>query len=33
MLRCIFDQNLEILTSIGDDLSNGQAKNGVDFDF
>ena len=33
MLRCIFDQNLEILTSIGGDLSCRQAQNEVNFDF
>ena len=33
MLRCIFGQNLEILTSIGGDLSRGQAENGANFDF
>ena len=33
MLRCIFGQNLEILTSIGGDLSCGKAQNEVNFDF
>ena len=33
VLRCIFGQNLEILTSIGGDFSHGQAQNGVNFDF
>ena len=33
VLRCIFGQNLEILTSIGGDLSRRQAQNGVNFDF
>ena len=33
MLRCIFGPNLEILTSMGGDLSHGQAQNGVNFDF
>ena len=31
--RCIFGPNLEIFTSIGGDLSCGQAQNGVNFDF
>ena len=29
VLRCIFGQHLEILTSIGGDLSHGQAQNGI----
>ena len=33
MLRCTIGQNLEILTSIGGDLSHGQAQNGVNFEF
>ena len=33
VLRCIFGQNLEILTSIGGDLSHGQGQNGVNCDF
>ena len=32
-LRCIFGQNLEILTSIGGKWSCGQAQNSVNFDF
>ena len=32
-LRCIFGQNLEILTSTGDKWSCGQAQNSVNFDF
>ena len=32
-LRCIFGQNLKILTSTGDEWSCGQAKNSVNFDF
>ena len=32
-LRCIFGQNLEILTSIGGEWSCGQAQNSVNFDF
>ena len=32
-LRCIFDQNLEILTSTGGEWSCGQAQNSVNFDF
>ena len=31
--RCILGPNLEILTSIGGDLSRGQAQNGANFDF
>ena len=33
MLRCIFVQNLEIVTSIGGELWHGQAQNGVNIDF
>ena len=33
VLRCIFVQNLEIVTSIGDESWHGQAQNGVNFDF
>ena len=33
VLRCIFVQNLEIVTSIGGELWHGQAQNGVNFDF
>ena len=33
VLRSIFGPNLEIMTSIGGDLSHGQAQNGVNFDF
>ena len=33
VLGCIFGQNLEILTSIGGDLSCGQAKNEINFVF
>ena len=32
-LRCIFGQNLEILTSTGGEWSCGQAQNSVNFDF
>ena len=32
-LRCIFGQNLEILTSTGGEWSGGQAQNSVNFDF
>ena len=32
-LRCIFSQNLEILTSTGGEWSCGQAQNSVNFDF
>ena len=32
VLRGIFGKNLEILTSIGGDLSHGQAQNGVNSD-
>ena len=31
VIRCILGPNLENLTSIGDDLSRGQAENGVFF--
>ena len=33
VLRCIFVPNLEIVTSIGDELWHAQAQNGVNFDF
>ena len=33
MLRCIFVQNLKIVTSIGGELWHGQAQNGVNFYF
>ena len=33
VLRCIFVPNLEIVSSIGGKLWNGQAQNGVNFDF
>ena len=35
VLRCIFGQNLELLTSVSGDLSrtNSQTQNGVNFDF
>ena len=33
MLRCIFVPNLEIVTSTGGELWQGQAQNGVNFDF
>ena len=33
VLRCIFVPNLEIVTSIGDELWHEQTKNGVNFDF
>ena len=33
VLRYIFVLNLEIVTSIGDELWHGQAQNGVNFDF
>ena len=33
MLRCICFPNLEIVTSIGGKLWDGQAQNGVNFDF
>ena len=33
MLRCIFVQNLEIVTSIGGELWHAKVQNGVNFDF
>ena len=33
VLRCIFVQNLEIVTLIGGESWHGQAQNGVNFDF
>ena len=33
MLKCIYGPNLEILSWTGDELSNGQAQNGVNFYF
>ena len=33
MLKCICEPNLEILSWTGDELSHGQAQNGVNFDF
>ena len=33
VLRCIFGQHLVILTSIGGDLSHGQAQNGINYEF